>query len=145
MIKTRKSFFLYFVLYYRIMLIYTAFEKNLRQMCLYLSTSLNIFDLQLNLASKVWKKNCPNFCTLYKVGRKSVITFPYFHAGFSFFSDAMNFFIHSSGRFVSLLFLKMGVCVAGFLHLSALYANIRHGPWSEYNLLKSEHTEHQRS
>ena len=54
----------------------------------------------------------------------------------------MNFF-HSLNRFV--FSTKKCLCVAGFLHLGALFSNIIHDPRSEYNRQKSEYSGHQRS
>ena len=84
----------------------------------YLQLITEIMDLCVaKLASKVWKKKCPNFLyTLYEAGRKSD-------------SNATSFFIHSLKRFF--FFKKKCLRIAGFLQLGALYANVRHGPRKE--------------
>ena len=108
-----------------IMSIYKVFFKKrktnvfiLINLFKYLQLITEIMDLCVaKLASKVWKKKCPNFLyTLYEAGRKSD-------------SNATSFFIHSLNRFF--FFKKKCLRIAGFLQLGALYANVRHGPRKE--------------
>ena len=108
-----------------IMRTYIVFLKNLVQIFI---TCNRTEYLSLNkLASKVWKKNCPNFFIQHKARGKS-----------DSFSDSLlvviaSFFIHSLNKFV---FLKKCLRVADFLQLDALYASIRHDPRSKYNRRK---------
>ena len=93
------------------------------------------------LASKVWKKNCPNFLyTIYTAGRKSESSFS--HSFLAVFpSLVMQRIFHSF--FKQVCFLKKYLRVAGFLQSDALYANITHDPRSEYNRRESERSKRQ--
>ena len=52
------------------------------------------------LASKAWKKNCPNlYATVQSWKKVKVIIFPFILGCFSFVSNAASFFIHSLNRF----------------------------------------------
>ena len=95
------------------------------------------------LAIKVWKKNRPNFLyTMAESWKKVRVIFRFIFGRFSFVSNVTNFFIHFLNR--SVFFKKKCLSVAGFLQLDVLYANIRHGPRSEYNQWKSERSDCQR-
>ena len=89
------------------------------------------------LASKVWKKNCPN-SSIYTVKsskkvRVNMSLFILCH--FSFVSNATNFFIHSLNRFI--LKKKMLTCC----WFSSIRCPICNYHRSEYNRQKSKHGE----
>ena len=93
------------------------------------------------LASKLWKKNCPNFLhTMYKVGRKlESVSHPFL----AVLSSSVMQQISSFFKQVCFFFKKKCLHVAVFLQSGALYANIRLDPRSKYNWQKSECSKHQ--
>ena len=96
----------------------------------YLQLVTQLMYLCLNrLASKVWKKNCPNFLnTMYKAGRKSELSFS--HSFLAVSPSLVMQQISSLILYTGLFFKKKNV--AGFLQLGALYANNRHDCRSEF-------------
>ena len=64
--------------------------------------------------------------------KKVGVIFLFFLGRFYFVSNVTNSFIHSS----KLKKKKKCLRTAGFIQLSALYANVRHDPRSEYNYAK---------
>ena len=83
------------------------------------------------LASRVWKK------IVLKV---IVIISPFILGHFP--SLAMKW-ISSLILYTGLFLFLNALCQCCFLQLGALYANIRHDPWSDYSWQKSEHSKHQ--